>query len=59
MFGLEIADFVVLVFYLAVITGVGIWAARHVTNMGDFFMPRKFGKTMLMMHAFGTGTHSD
>ena len=27
--------------------------------MGDFFMPRRFGKTMLVAHAFGTGTHSD
>ena len=45
MFGLEIADFVVLVFYLAGITGLVIWAARHVTTMGDFFMPRIFGKT--------------
>jgi Na+/proline symporter len=27
--------------------------------MGDFFMPRTFGKGALIMHAFGTGTHSD
>ena len=59
MFGLEIADFAVLVIYLVGITGVGIWAAKLVTNMGDFFMPRKFGKSMMVMHTFGTGTHSD
>lgn len=59
MLGLHIADIVAIVLYLVGITVVGIWAARFVKNMGDFFMPRKFGKTMLITHAFGTGTHSD
>ena len=27
--------------------------------MNDYFMPRSFGKFSLMMHGFGTGTHSD
>ncbi|MCG8419225.1 MAG: sodium:solute symporter family protein [Proteobacteria bacterium] len=27
--------------------------------MADFVMPRRFGKAMMLMHAFGTGTHSD
>ena len=53
------ADTVCLVLYLVVITGVGIWAARLVRNTGDFFMPRRFGKIMMITHAFGTGTHSD
>ena len=56
---MQTADIVCLVLYLVVITGVGIWAARLVRNMGDFFMPRRFGKVMMMTHAFGTGTHSD
>lgn len=59
MFGLHIADVVVLILYLIGITAIGIGAATLVKNMGDFFMPRKFGKTMLIMHGFGTGTHSD
>ena len=53
------ADIVCLVLYLVVITGVGVWAARLVRNTGDFFMPRRFGKIMMLTHAFGTGTHSD
>jgi len=59
MLGLHIADIVVLVVYFIGITLIGAWAARMVKNMGDFFMPRTFGKTMLVTHAFGTGTHSD
>ena len=32
---------------------------RRLKGIDDFFMPRKFGKGMMMMHAFGTGTASD
>ena len=32
---------------------------RRLQGLDDFFMPRKFGKAMMMMHAFGTGTASD
>jgi len=59
MLGLEAPDIAVLVAYFIGITLIGIWAARLVKNMGDFFMPRRFGKAMLVTHAFGTGTHSD
>ena len=59
MLGLHIADFVVLVVYLLGIIAIGIGAARLIKNSGDYFMPRTFGKGMLIMHAFGTGTHSD
>ncbi len=59
MLGLQIPDIVVLVIYFIGITIIGTWAARLIKNMGDFFMPRRFGKAMIMMHAFGTGTHSD
>jgi len=57
--GLHLWDFVTLVAYLVVITGMGLWAARKVHTVRDFFMPRRFGKAMMMMHTFGTGTHSD
>ena len=56
---MQTADIECLVLYLVVITGVGVWAARLVRNTGDFFMPRRFGKIMMLTHAFGTGTHSD
>ena len=59
MFGLHIADIVVLVVYLLGIIAIGIGASRLIKNIGDYFMPRTFGKGMLIMHAFGTGTHSD
>ena len=59
VWGLAIADLAVLVVYLLGITVVGIWMARRVKSIADFFMPRRFGKSMMMMHAFGTGTHSD
>lgn len=59
MLGLHIADILVLGLYLVGITVIGIWAARRIKNTADFFMPRKFGKVMMITHAFGTGTHSD
>ena len=57
--GLHIADILVLGLYLVGITVIGIWAARRIKNIADFFMPRRFGKVMMVTHAFGTGTHSD
>lgn len=59
MFGLHTADILVLIVYFVAITIIGVWAARTVKNMADFIMPRRFGKAMMLMHAFGTGTHSD
>lgn len=59
MLGLHLADVVSLAIYLLGITIVGIAAARLIHTMSDFFMPRRFGKAMMIMHGFGTGTHSD
>ncbi len=59
MAGLGSIDLAVIVLYLVVTTALGVWLARRVKNMGDFFMPRRFGKAMLIMHSFGTATHSD
>jgi len=59
MFGLLPADFSVLVFYLIGIAAIGIWAGRGAKSTGEFFMPRRFGKLMMVMNAFGTGTASD
>jgi Na+/proline symporter len=52
-------DAVVLVVYLLGITVLGSWMARRVTGVADYFMPRRFGKATMIMHAFGTGTASD
>ena len=59
MQGLHPVDITVIVLYLVGITGLGIWMARRVKHVSDFFMPRRFGKGMMIMHAFGTGTASD
>jgi Na+/proline symporter len=59
LLGLHIADVIVLGLYLVGITYIGLWSARRIKNISDFFMPRKFGRAMMIMHAFGTGTHSD
>ena len=59
LMGLHIIDICVLVFYLAGMTVIGLWAARKIKNSTDYFMPRRFGKVMMIMFAFGSGTHSD
>lgn len=59
VWGLQPIDFGVLLVYLLGITALGIWMARKVRSLGDYVMPRHFGKSMLIFHAFGTGTHSD
>jgi len=57
--GLHIADIGVLLLYLAGVVAIGVWSARKIKDSADFFMPRRFGKVMMMMFSFGTGTHSD
>jgi len=52
-------DGAVLVVYLLGIIVLGLWMARRVRNLSDYFMPRRFGKAMMLTHAFGTGTASD
>ncbi len=60
MFGLHWLDLTTLLVYLLGVTVAGLWAARKVTNFHDYFMgSRKFGKAFMVMHAFGTGTHTD
>ena len=57
--GLHLADYFILIIYFLGITAIGIWSARKIKSSSDFFMPRKFGKAMMIMFSFGTGTHSD
>jgi hypothetical protein len=51
--------YLVLFLYLAGITWLGVRMGKGIQKQSDFFMPRRFGKSMMMMHAFGTGTASD
>ena len=60
MFGLHILDVASLLVYLLGIMIAGIWVARKVKNASDYFMGgRSFGKAFMIMHSFGTGTHTD
>ena len=60
MFGLHRLDLGMLALYLIGITFAGLWTARKVKGVRDFFMGgRRFGKAFMIMHSFGTGTHTD
>lgn len=59
MWGLSVIDWVVIGVYLVGITLLGAWMARRVKNLGDFLMPRRYGKAYMVMYAFGAGTNSD
>jgi Na+/proline symporter len=59
MRGLQIADIAVLLVYLVTVAGIGFWSSRRIKRSADFFMPRRFGKLMMVMFSFGAGTHSD
>jgi len=59
LLGLHPIDAIVIAVYLLGVTSVGFFVARHVKDLGGFVMPRWFGKSFMLMHSFGTGTHSD
>lgn len=59
MFQLHPADLATLFAYLLGVTVLGLFASRKVKSLADFVMPRKFGKAFMLMHGFGTATHSD
>lgn len=59
MFGLSLADALVLLGYLLATTALGIAVGRKSRTVADYFMPRKFSKPVMIMYAFGTGTASD
>ncbi len=52
-------DAIVLVADLVGIAFLGAWMGRKIRRAADDFMPRRFGKGTMIMHAFGTGTASD
>ena len=53
-------DIVVLVGYFVVIAAIGFIATRLIKNREDYLMGgRRFGKAMMIMFAFGAGTHAD
>ena len=53
-------DYITLGVYLIGVTVIGTLTARKVTSASTFFMgERKFGKWMMTMFTFGTGTSTD
>ena len=53
-------DYITLGAYLIAVTVIGTLAARKVTTASSFFMgERKFGKWMMTLFTFGTGTSTD
>ena len=52
-------DVCVIAFYLIGITWLGLSLGKKLQQGADYFMPRRFGKGMMMMHAIGTRTASD
>ena len=53
-------DIAVIVIYLVVVLGVGVYQAVKIKSSGDYYAGgRKFNKFYLMMHALGTASHAD
>ena len=53
-------DWLVIAVYLIAITVLGASAAKKVNSASDFFISdRKFGKLMMTLFTFGTGTNTD
>jgi Na+/proline symporter len=59
LFGLHVVDALVVLLYLVAVAGLGLWWGKFVKTAGEFFMPRRFGKALMITHAFGAGTASD
>ncbi|MCX5636246.1 MAG: sodium:solute symporter family protein [Planctomycetota bacterium] len=59
MLGLHPLDVVVLALYFVGMTLIGFKVAKGIESLADFFMPRKANKVLMIMHAFGSGTHAD
>jgi Na+/proline symporter len=53
-------DWLVLLFYLAFIAGVGLYVARKVKNTEHYFLGnRSFGKWLMIGQSFSIGTHAE
>jgi SSS family solute:Na+ symporter len=60
MFGLTIADIVVILLYFVVVLIIGIRAMKNVRTQEDYFLGgRRFGKLVQIFAAFGQGTSAD
>src|SRR4030042_797768 len=56
--GLHYAIWIVLALYFAVMLLMGWWSKRGIHNQEGYLLGnRQFGSLMMVMHAFGAGTH--
>ncbi len=60
LFGLHWIDITVIAIYFICIIGIGLYTYAKVKTQSDYFLGgRRFGKAMMMMFTFGSGTHAD
>jgi Na+/proline symporter len=60
MLGMHWADILILLAYLVGITAVGFLSKTAIHNREDFLLAgRRLGIPLMVMHSFGTGTHTD
>jgi Na+/proline symporter len=60
MYGLTLADWIVVAVYLIGVTVLGVLTMLKVKDMEDYFMGgRRFGKIFMIFFAFGSGTSSE
>ena len=60
MLGMHWVDVLILVGYLVGITAVGFLSKKAIHSREDFLLAgRKLGIPLMVMHSFGTGTHTD
>lgn len=57
---LSTADLVVLIGYMAIVIGIGVYAASRIKTSDQYFLGgRRFGKWVMIGQSFGTGTHAE
>jgi Na+/proline symporter len=60
MLRLSWLDYGLLASYFAIVFGIGLYSSRKIKNVNDYYMGgRRFGKLLMIMYAFGAGTHAD
>ena len=60
MYGLTIADILVILLYFSIVLIIGIRAMKNVRSQEDYFLGgRRFGKLVQIFAAFGQGTSAD
>ena len=58
LFGLHVAIWIVLVLYFCGMLALGWWSKRGIDSQEGYLLGhRRFGSFMMVMHAFGAGTH--